>query len=85
MGTRIINNKRSNDTNIQKNRVVVPSGQEFTMPGDTIRTISERDAVVAALQVFATITERGLKIPGRDLQKDEDLLIPAQLVLGRIL
>ena len=84
MGTRVFNNKRTHDTNIQKNSFRVPEGQAFTLPSDIVQDIREKDAIVAALQVFQQITERGLKLPDRDFAADEDLLVPAQRVLGRL-
>jgi len=84
MGTRIIHNKRPKDNNIQKNRIRVEEPQQFTLPPDAIRTISERDAVVAALEVFTHITLNGLRIPGRDNQRDEALIESAALVHKRL-
>jgi hypothetical protein len=49
-----------------------------------VRSVEDRDAIVAALQVFCLITDRGLRIPGRDHQTDEELLGAAQRVLQRL-
>jgi hypothetical protein len=84
MGTKVFNNKRPNDTNIHRNNVVLPTGQEFTLPSDTVRTREERDAVIAALQVFRAVTNTGLRLQGRDLASDEQLLVAADRVLHRL-
>lgn len=84
MGTKVINNKRVADNNIMKNRIRQQDEPEFELPGNTVRTIEERDALISALEVFIKITETGLKLPDRDLKADERLMAAAKVVLSRI-
>ncbi len=84
MGRRIIENRRVNDTNIQKNGPRKAPQQEFVWPSSVVRTFQEREAVIAALQVFLQIQRTNLKLQGRDHEDDQALVGAAMLVLGRI-
>lgn len=80
-----IENKRIGDQNIMKNRPrPMDEPPEFTLPPETVRTAEERDACVAALEVFVALTQSGLKLPGREIEKDEQLIEAAMRVLSRI-
>lgn len=84
MANRVIVNRRANDTNIQKNQIKFVAEPEFQLPSEVCQTRDERDAIKAALEVFIKITETGLKVQDRDSARDDDLLVPAMRVLGRL-
>lgn len=84
MPIRKIENKRGPERNIMKNRIRPEEEPEFQLPAATVRSIQERDATVAALEVFIKVTHTGLKLPGRNLHTDEELLDAAIRVLSRI-
>jgi hypothetical protein len=83
--SKFFQNARPPDGNVQRNRVRVEAEpQAFTLPGDVVRTIEERDAVVLALDLFCQQIDLGLRVAGRDFDQDEAALEPARRVLLRL-
>lgn len=85
MTVRMFINKRADDGNVQRNVFKAPAPrQDFTLPGDVVRTLDERDAVIRALDLFCQQIDLGLRVDGRDFNQDNQALEHARRVLMRL-
>lgn len=80
-----IRNKRADDTNIQKNRLAPPQHLiAFKLDKDIVHSVEERDALIAALEVYARYVDMGLKMADRDFERDRELAQHAKRIRGRL-
>jgi len=86
MAKRIIENKRADGDNLQKNKVTNPTrrAQEYAFPPTVAQCIEDRDAINAALDTFIQCLNDGFELPGRSYEEDMKLQAAAQRVRERI-
>ena len=85
MANRMIENRRGEGLNLQKNKLRdLPESQPFTLPSHIVQTLEDRDAVVVALDTFIQCMAEQFELPGRTYDNDVKLLSMAVRVRARI-
>jgi hypothetical protein len=85
MATRTIENRRADGGNLQKNRLTpVQAQQQYSFPPHIAQSTEDRDAIVAALDVFIQCCVDEFELPGRNWVNDNKLLGVAIRVRSRI-